>query len=227
MNEQELAGVERRRLRRFRWGLAALAAGAGAMAIGFAFGLAQSGDAATGWGALAGLGFGLGLAGAAAAWLNRPGDGGWRAEAQGNKRERLQSRRSQQLFLFPMVALVFLALAVQPVGRVVAGEGGLRDLLWILLPVLYAWVTAAVAMGWDHHSRQNRRWLEDELTVVLRARAITAAFFVLMSGATVAMALMLVRAELGAVALLAALAAGGVAAGVRFAWLDREAGRDG
>lgn len=227
MNGQELAGAERRRSRRFRQGLAALAAGALATAIGFAFGLARSGDAATGWGVLAGVGFGVMLMGGAAAWLNRPGGRGWMAEAQGGKRERLQSRRAQQLFLFPLVALVFLGLAVQPVGRVVAGEGGLRDLLWVLLPVLYAWVTAAVAMGWDHHSRQNRRWLEDELTVVLRARAMTAAFFVLMSGATVALALMLVRPGVGAVALLAALAAGGVTAGARFAWLDREAGRDG
>ena len=107
------------------------------------------------------------------------------------------------------------------------GEGRLRDYLWILLPVLYAWVTASIAMGWDHNSRQNRRFLEDELTVVIRARAMTAAFWVLMAGATASLALFLVRPEFGAMGLLTALAAGGGTAGVRFAWLDREAGQDG
>lgn len=227
MYDADVPGMERQRLRKHRWGLAAAAGGAAAAVVGAAVGLGQTGDAATGWGVLAGAGVSLVLAGGAAAWLNRPGDRGWMTEAGESKRERLHRRRSQQLFLFPLVAVVFLGLAVEPVRDVVRGEGALRDALSILLPVLYAWVTAAVAMGWDQHSRQNRRWLEDELTVALRARAMTAAFFVLMAGATAALALTLVRPDFGAVLMLAALSAGGVTAGARFAWLDREAGRDG
>ena len=71
--------------------------------------------------------------------------------------------------------------------------------------------------------------LEDELTVVIRARAMTAAFFTMMAGATVALALTLTlpHPAFGAIALLATIAGGGLTAGVRFAWLDREAGRDG
>jgi hypothetical protein len=52
------------------------------------------------------------------------------------------------------------------------------------------------------------------------------AFFVLMSGTTIALGLALWRPETGIVAIPFALAAAGATAGLRFAWLDREAGRD-
>ncbi|WP_332678110.1 hypothetical protein [Brevundimonas sp.] len=197
------------------------------MIAGFMLGQGLEGDAATGAGVLTGVGFSCVLVGAVFAWRLRPGDRSWMSEAPQGKRDRLQAQRSSQLFMFPAVAVIFLALALEPVRHVMEGEGRLRDYLSILLPVLYAWVTAAIAMGWDHNSRQNRRFLEDELTIVIRARAMTAAFLVMMTGATAAFALFLVRPEFGAMGLLAALAAGGGTAGVRFAWLDREAGQDG
>ena len=65
------------------------------------------------------------------------------------------------------------------------------------------------------------------MTVAIRARAMTVAFFVLMTGATVALVLGLFRPTVGMMALTVALAAAGVTAGVRFAWLDREASKDG
>lgn len=227
MDEQALARMGRERLRKFRSAIALTVLGLMAAAVAFTIGQARTGDAATGWGVLAGVGASFVVVGIAVAWLNRPGDKRWMTEAPQNRRERLQAGRSRQLFLYPMVALVFLLIAVEPVRRVVAGEGLLRDYLSILLPVLYAWLTAAVAMGWDAYSRQNRRFLEDELSVVIRARAMVAAFLVLMTGATVSLALLLVRPDLGAVALLVSLAAAGSTAGARFAWLDHEAGRDG
>jgi hypothetical protein len=227
MDEQEVAKVERTRAWKFRAAMVLALLGIPAMIAGFIFGQGLDGDAATGAGMLTGVGFSFALVGAVFAWRLRPGDKRWMSEAPRTKRERLQAQRANQLFAFPAVALIFLALALNPVRNVVGGDGGLRDYLSILLPVLYAWVSAAIAMGWDYNSHQNRRFLEDELTVVIRARAITAAFLVLMTGATVAFALFLIRPEFGAFALLTALAAGGGAAGIRFAWLDREAGQDG
>lgn len=227
MDEQELAQTARRRRRNYHLATGLAAVGLAALVAGFALGDRLTGEAATGAGVLAGIGFSLVLAGVAMAWRFRPGDRRWMTEAPQGKRDRLQAQRSSQLFLFPAVAVIFLALALEPVRHVVEGEGELRDYLWVLLPLLYAWVTAAIAMGWDHNSRQNRRFLEDELTVVIRARAMTAAFWVLMAGATASLALFLVRPEFGAMGLIAALAAGGATAGVRFAWLDREAGQDG
>lgn len=227
MDDQELTKAGRQRSRKFHAAIALAVVGVPLMAMGFVLGQGLDGDAATGAGVLTGVGFSCILVGAVFAWRMRPGDTRWMSEAPQNKRERLQAQRSRQLFLFPAVAVIFLALALEPVRHVAEGDGRLRDYLSILLPVLYAWLTAAIAMGWDGHSRQNRRFLEDELTVVIRARAMTAAFLVLMTGATAALGLFLVRPEFGAVALMVALAAAGATAGVRFAWLDREAGQDG
>lgn len=227
MDDQELAKTGRGRAWKFRAAVVLAVLGVPALIAGFMLGQGLEGDAATGAGMLAGVGFSCVLVGAVFAWRLRPGDKRWMTEAPRNRRERLQAQRAGQLFAFPAVALIFLALALDPVRNVIEGEGRLRDYLSILLPVLYAWLTAAIAMGWDGHSRQNRRFLEDELTVVIRARAMTAAFLVMMGGATASLALMLVRAEYGAIALLVSLAAAGATAGVRFAWLDREAGQDG
>jgi hypothetical protein len=47
-----------------------------------------------------------------------------------------------------------------------------------------------------------------------------------MAGTTIALGLGLWRLETGLIALPFALAAAGATAGLRFAWLDREAGRD-
>ncbi len=227
MDEQELARVGRARTRKFWSAIARAGLGAAGAAFGFAIGQEDGGDAATGWGLMAGIGLSFVLVGCGIAWLNRPNDRSWMTEPPQGKRERLQAQRSRQLFLFPVVAVIFLFVAIEPLRRVLAGEAHLRDYLSVLLPVLYGWLTAAIAMGWDGHSRHNRRYLEDELTVVIRAQAMTAAFLVLMGGVTVTLALLLVRPEFGAIALLASLAAAGATAGVRFAWLDREAGRDG
>lgn len=227
MDERELARAGRKRSRKF-WSAIALALlGAIAAAVGFAIGQERSGDVATGWAVLTGVGISFVLVGAGIGWLTRPGDRRWMTEAPQSKRDRLQTQRSRQLFLFPLVALILLCVAIEPLRKVMAGEGQLRDHLWILLPVLYAWLTAAIVMGWDGHSRQNRRYLEDELTVVIRARALTAAFPVLMAGATATLALFVVRPGFGAIALMASIAMAGATAGARFAWLDREAGRDG
>ena len=60
------------------------------------------------------------------------------------------------------------------------------------------------------------------------ARIVAAAgALALLGGVTVALGLGLWRAEYGVLALPYVLALGGASAGLRFAWLDREAGRDG
>lgn len=227
MDEQERAKTGRRRVWKFYSAIACAAMGVLALGAGFAFAQGREGDAATGAGVLAGMGFSFLVVGLAFAWKTRPGDTRWMTETPRARQERLQAQRTSQLFLFPLVALIFLVLSFGSVGKVVGGEGAIRDYLQILLPVLYGWLTAAIAMGWDGNSRQNRRFLEDELTIVIRARAMTAAFLVMMGGATVALGLLLARPEYGAMALLTALAGAGATAGVRFAWLDREAGQDG
>lgn len=177
-------------------------------------------------GIVTGIGIGLCLVGGMIAWKMRPGGPASRGEDEPGKRERMQEQRSMLLWLFPIITLIFLYQSTRAIPLILAGDTGLANYMSVLLPVLYAWLAASVTMGWDGNSRKNRRYLEDELTQVLRARAIVWAFLVLMAGTTIALGLGLWRLETGLIALPFALAAAGATAGLRFAWLDREAGRD-
>lgn len=200
-------------------GLAVVGLNPGATSLGETFSDADAGI-------VTGIGIGLFVVGLMIAWKVRPNGPASRPEDEPGKRERMQSERSMLLWLFPIITLLFLYQSTRAVGPVLAGEGNWGDYLSIGLPVLYAWLAASVTMGWDGNSRKNRRYLEDELTLVLRARAMVWAFFVLMSGTTIALGLALWRPETGIVAIPFALAAAGATAGLRFAWLDRAAGRD-
>lgn len=227
MDDRELRKEARARRTKFASALASIILGAMMSGFGFAVGGARTGDEATGWGVLAGVGVGLALGGAILAWILRPGANGWRIETEPLKRDRLQAQRVRQLWIFPIVTLLFLVQSTLAVQDILAGEGSFGDYISAPLPVIYAWVVASITMGWDRQTRANKRFLEDELTSVLRARAIGAAFVVLMFGATVAFGLGLWRAELGIAALPFVLSAAGATAGIRFAWLDREFGKDG
>jgi len=227
MDDRELQKEARARRGKFTGGLAGIVLGAILSSVGFAIGSARSGDEATGWGVLAGVGAGLALGGMIIAWVKRPGAKGWRTETEPSKRDRLQAQRARQLWILPLVTAAFLIQSTLAVQDILAGEAGFADYISAPLPVLYAWVVAMITMGWDHQSRTQRRFMEDELTGLLRARAIGAAFVVLMAGATVAFVLGLWRAELGVAAMPFVLSAAGATAGIRFAWLDREFGKDG
>jgi len=196
-------------------GLAVVGLNPGATSLGE---IARESDA----GIVTGIGIGLFLVGLMIAWKLRPGGPAARGEDEPGKRERMQEQRSMLLWLFPIITLIFLYQSTRAIPLILAGDTGFTNYMSVLLPVLYAWLAASVTMGWDGNSRKNRRYLEDELTQVLRARAIVWAFLVLMSGATIALG----RLETGLIALPFALAAAGATAGLRFAWLDREAGRD-
>ncbi|MGV3579158.1 hypothetical protein [Brevundimonas sp.] len=205
--------------------------GIGLCATGFAgnYGLRPADDEATWWGIVAGIGFATTFIGVMKIWLdlsiaamaNDPGGA--------NKRERLQAQRAWQLWTFPLIAVVLLAIAVDPLLAFLStGTNGLKlsDVSRIAMPVLYAWIVPMIVMGWDAYSKQNRRFLDDELSQSLRARAVTTGFVVLMIGVTAAFGLGLLKPELGVAAMLFALTLGGVTTGIRFAWLYREAGRD-
>ncbi|WP_306003108.1 hypothetical protein [Brevundimonas sp. C43] len=233
MNKDENASVLRVQSsrRRYWWGgVAMLVIGAAALAGGAGFALMHGteGDQATTAGVAAGFGFGLMIIGAMMAWCGRPGQLIGVAESRdGARREKLQRERTRQLVLFPLVLLLFMAQAHLAMQRVLSGDHNLGAYVQILLPVLYGWLIPVLVMGWDWNAQKNRRLMEDELTQVLRARSMILAFVVLMGGVTVALGLGLWRADYGVLALPYVLALGGASAGLRFAWLDREAGRDG
>ncbi|WP_312599180.1 hypothetical protein [Brevundimonas sp.] len=186
------------------------------------------GDQATIAGVAAGMGLGLILVGGLAMWWGRPGRPvNPAASRDGARREKLQRERTRQLVLFPLVLLLFMFQAQMGMQGVLGGDHNAGAYVQILLPILYGWLIPVLVMGWDLHARRNRRLLEDELTQVMRAKSMILAFVVLMGGVTVALGLGLWRADYGVMALPYVLALGGASAGLRFAWLDREAGRDG
>ncbi|MFC5344156.1 hypothetical protein ACETK8_18555 [Brevundimonas staleyi] len=227
MDDRELRKEVRARRRKLHGAQLAIVLGVLMAGIGFAIGMQRTGDAATGWGVLAGVGVGLIVGGAIMCWVLRPGETGWSAETQPTRRDRLQAQRARQLWIFPFVTIAFLAQSTMATQHILAGEGNLGHYVSAALPVIYAWLVASITLGWDHQSRSNRRFMEDELTVVLRARAIGAAFVVLMAGATAVFGLGLWRPEIGIAAVPFVLAGAGATAGIRFAWLDREFGKDG
>lgn len=104
-----------------------------------------------------------------------------------------------------------------------AGETSFFDYMRLGLPVLYAWIVIAVVMGWDVTSRRERKYLDDELSRAFRAQALGLAFVVLMAMATVILAICIWRPEWTVPSVVGALTLGGSVAGVRFAWLDRQA----
>lgn len=220
-------GVEKRATRWSRKGLILSGAGVVMTAAGFIGGQGRDGSVATGWGFLAGVGIASFFIGLLKIWI----DGQIRREGDdpggATKRERLQAQRSRMLWVFPIVAVIFLFQATLASIDILAGRADFKQSISVILPVLYSWVVTMMVMGWDGQTRKNRRFMEDELTLVIRARAMTAAALVLMAGLTVALGLGLWRADVGVLAIPFALTIGAATAGIRFAWLDREAGRDG
>lgn len=213
--------------RKSRWLMLLIGVGVVAATAGFIGGSGKDGDVATNFGIVAGIGVAFVLGGAVMLWINQA------ARAIGDdpggavKRERLQKQRSRQLWVFPLLTTFFLIQAIPAVGNIIARTADTGDYLHMLLPVLYAWLATAIAMGWDGQSRKERKFLEDELTRVLRARSMSWAFIALMTGVTASLGLGLWRPDLGIASLPLVLSAAGATAAIRFAWLDREAGKDG
>lgn len=199
-------------------------------AAGFIGGQTRGELSSTLWGILAGIGFATAFIGAVKLWLDYQIDLEGSDPGGAQKRERLQAQRAYQLWMFPVITVLLLGIAIEPLLAFLSGGAaalGLNDVSRIAMPVLYAWIVPMIVMGWDGYSRKNRRFLDDELSQALRARAVTTGFVVLMIGATAAFGLGLIRPELGVAAMLFALTTCGAATGVRFAWLYREAGKDG
>lgn len=223
MTDQQARREAQARRRQFWMAAGVMATGAVIAATGLILGHTDGADAG-GTGIVAGLGAGLILVGAVSAWRKRPWDQRWRSEPIQTRRDRLQAQRTRLLWSYPVIGLALLFVAWQTLEDIHGGGPRAIDYLRLSLPALYAWLVVLVVLGWDKQSLVNRLYLDDELTQVFRARALKAAFIVLMGGTTLALPLTLWRPETGVMAMIVALTAAGAAAGFRFAWLDRQAG---
>lgn len=173
------------------------------------------------------LGVAILILGMLMALFNRPGEASRRpAEQVPGQAEKAQRDRAYLLAIIPLTMLFFASRAVPGVGRMVDGTADSIDKMYLGVALLYAWLGPLIVMGWDGGSRRNRKYLEDELSRHIRARSITFAFFVLLTGTSGALALAIWNPVWAVQALPLVLAGAGAAASLRFAWLDRQAGRD-
>ena len=139
MDDQEVARTRRERDGRFLGSLVTVVLGLLFLGTGIVLMQTRSGEDQTVDAIAIGIGIGIGfiVKGVVTAWGSRPGDRRWMSEAPQRKRDRLQARRTRQLFLFPFAALLMLVVAFGGADDILAGEGETIDYVWGLLPVLY------------------------------------------------------------------------------------------
>lgn len=214
--------------RRWKWRLAVVTMllGLGVGALGLRVMVQGEGERMGGW--LVGYALVALLTGGVSGWRNRPGQSPEALlAAEGSRKDRLQRDRTLKLVALAAVLPLILINTVQGASDFIAGGRGVVDGGRVLLPVLYGWVIPMILMGWDVESRKNRKYLDDELTRSMRAQAVVWGFVVLMAGATAALLVGLMDPVVAVLILPFVIGLSGAAAGLRFAWLDWSAGRDG
>jgi hypothetical protein len=168
----------------------------------------------------AGVAAGVGTVGALFAWA------GWKAGQRiyggvEGRADREQATRSWQLVMFTLAALALSVVSSLAAERMVHGTAERTDWLVAMNAVLYAVLLPVMVMNWDAQARKLKKWLEDELVRTLQARALTAAFFVLMAGASGAYVVGLWRPEWAIIAMPIVLWSAAATASLRFVMLSR------
>jgi hypothetical protein len=220
MGADELMGMQRLAARVFK---PALVLGLAGMMCGIVGWLAnRDGEVVVPDGVMtaAGVATGVGLMAALFSWA------GWRAgrrieTTSGGRRDLEQAARVWQLTILPLAMLAMTVAATLAAERMVHGAAGGIEWLTAAVPALYAVLLPVMVMNWDAHARKMRKYLDDELIRVIQARAIIAAFFVLMSGACGVYLLGLWKPDWAIIALPGVLWAAASTASLRFALLSR------
>lgn len=151
---------------------------------------------------------------------------GWRAGrrlyagAEG-RADREQAARAWTLLALTFAGLVLSVVSAFAAHRMVTGVAQGMEWLGALNAVLYAVLVPVMVMNWDAQAWKLKKWLEDELVRTLQAKALTAAFFVLLFGASAAYLVGLWRPEWAVVALPIVLWSAAATASVRFVLLGR------
>jgi hypothetical protein len=166
------------------------------------------------------------LVGAILAWVSKPSEDRRRLDAVMTYRDRVQRNRTIQLFTMSLVVLIDVIMIIGFSGHLLAGRVG-EAVVPLLMAVTLSWTIIMTVMEWDGGSRKMKKFLDDELSRHIRARATSLAFIVLMAGATLALAASVWAPKWTPLVLAFSLLASAGAAALRFALLDREASGDG
>lgn len=168
----------------------------------------------------AGVVTGIGVTAALFSWAGHVA--GRRAHAaSGGRRDREQAARVWQLTVLPVAMLMMTFAATLAAERMVHGTADGLEWLTAAVPALYAVLLPVMVMNWDGQARKLRKYLDDELIRVIQARAIIAAFFVLMTGACGAYLLGLWRPDWAVIVMPGVLWLAASTASLRFALLSR------
>jgi hypothetical protein len=223
--DEKQAALARERRRRRRHGFALLVFMLGIIGIG-ALALGEDGPDPQWAVAVAASGGVAMLVGAILAWISKPGEDRRRLDAIMTYRDRVQRNRTTQLFTMSLMVLVEGIMIVGFSDDLLAGRVN-EAVAPLLIVVTFSWLIVMTVMEWDGGSRKMKKFLDDELSRHIRARATGLAFIVLMGGATLALAASVWAPNWTPLVLAFSLLASAGAAALRFALLDREASGDG
>lgn len=157
----------------------------------------------------------------------------WKGKAErdhldcgGTRRDRVQRHRRSIMLALPFASVGVVAFGLGAIWRVTQGRGEISDLMWAAsLPIL-AWIVPLMVMGWDKEGREQKRWIEDELTREWRARSVSLGFVVLMGGLSAVYAVGLFRPDWAMLGLPVVLMITAGTVGLRYVWLDSRAEAD-
>lgn len=219
MTEDTLNGFQKLGARIFKPALVLALVGAMTGIVGWLAN--RRGDVVLGDGIMtaAGVATGIGVTAALFSWAGHRA--GRRLEPGSGRREREQAARVWQLTLLPLAMLMMTVAATVAAERIVHGAAEGLEWATAAVPALYAVLLPVMVMNWDAHARKMRKYLDDELIRAMQARAIIAAFFVLMAGACGVYLLGLWKADWAVIAMPAVLWAAASTASLRFAMLSR------
>lgn len=219
MTEDTLTGFQKLGARVFKPALVLALVGAMTGIVGWL--AARRGDAVIGDGIMtaAGVATGIGVTAALFSWAGHRA--GRRLEPASGRREREQAARVWQLTVLPLAMLMMTVAATVAAAAIVQGTAERMEWFTAAVPALYALLLPVMVMNWDAHARKMRKYLDDELIRSMQARAIIAAFFVLMAGACGIYMLGLWKPDWAIVTLPGVLWAAASTASLRFALLSR------
>ncbi|WP_426024845.1 hypothetical protein [Brevundimonas sp. TSRC1-1] len=223
--DEKQAALARERRRRRRHGFALVVFTLGIVGIGALAASEDSADAQWDMAVAAAGGVAM-LVGAILAWFSKPGQDRRRLDAIMTYRDRVQRNRTIQLFTMSLVVLIEGIIIIGFSDDLLAGRVS-EAVVPLLMAVTVSWIIVMTVMEWDGGSRKVKKFLDDELSRHIRARATGLAFIVLMAGATLALAASVWAPNWTPLVLAFSLLASAGAAALRFALLDREASGDG
>ncbi len=160
----------------------------------------------------------------------RPGKNALRLAMLVGRRDRMQRGRNDRIYAVSIAGWGLLAALLPALLRISHGQGDTSDVALVAtLPLVALFILMSVG-GWTGVAtvagRQDRKWLEDEVTRALRSQAMATGLPLLAAAVTGVFLIGLWRLEWTIIAIPVALMATASLVGLRFVWLDRRAEGD-